>query len=83
MPDHITYHGVLPFNEKEHNFLDNDSEDTTMKSINILFDEGLIRKITDDTKYDNLIKLAIFCHNKEGLPKNIYLSKNIFPLFYL
>ncbi len=49
----------------------NPREDNTMKTINILFDEGLLRKITTDTKYDNIIKLAIFCHNKEGLPKNI------------
>lgn len=46
-------------------------DDETMKSINILFDEGIIRKITEDTKYDTIIKLAIFCHNKEGLPPNI------------
>ena len=65
------FHDIGNFNEDNHNYLDNSEEDSTMKSINILFDEGLIRKITDDTKYDNLIKLAIFCHNKDGLPKNI------------
>ena len=65
------YHDIGNFNEKDYNYLDSNGEDTTMKSIEILFDEGLIRKITEDTKYDNLIKLAIFCHNKEGLPKNI------------
>lgn len=46
-------------------------DDETMRSINILFDEGIIRKITEETKYDTIIKLAIFCHNKEGLPPNI------------
>ncbi len=46
-------------------------DDETMRSINILFDEGIIRKITPETKYDTIIKLAIFCHNKEGLPPNI------------
>lgn len=65
------FHDIGNFNEKDYNLLDNNEEDMTMKSINILFDEGLIRKITEDTKYDNLIKLAIFCHNKDGLPKNI------------
>ena len=65
------FHDIGAFNEKSYNYLDNVEEDMTMKSIEILFDEGLIRKITDETKYDNLIKLAIFCHNKEGLPKNI------------
>ena len=50
---------------------DSPKEDNTMKTIDILFKEGIIRKILDDTKYDNVIKIAIYCHNKEGLPKNI------------
>ena len=65
------FHDIGNFSEKDYNYLDNNNDDVTMKSINILFDEGVIRKITDDTQYDNLIKLAIFCHNKDGLPKNI------------
>lgn len=65
------FHDIGNFNEKDYNYLDNNSEDSTMKSINVLFEEGLIRKITKETKYDNIIKLAIFCHNKDGLPKNI------------
>ena len=65
------FHDIGSFERKSHNYLDYDEEDTSMKSIEILFDEGIIRKITDDTKYDNLIKLGIFCHNKDGLPKNI------------
>lgn len=46
-------------------------EDETMRTINVLFDEGIIRKIIEDKKYDTIVKLAIFCHNKEGLPPNI------------
>lgn len=65
------FHDIGNFEQKNYNYLDNTEEDSTMKSINILFEEGLIRKITEDTKYDNIIKLAIFCHNKDGLPKNI------------
>ena len=65
------FHDIGNFENKNYNFLDANSEDMSMRSIEILFDEGLLRKITDETKYDNLIKLGIFCHNKEGLPKNI------------
>lgn len=65
------FHDIGNFSDKDYNYLDNSNEDTAMKSIDILFDGGLIRKITKDTKYDNMIKLAIFCHNKDGLPKNI------------
>ena len=65
------FHDIGNFEVKSYNYLDNIEEDTTMKSIEILFEDGLLRKITKETKYDNLIKLGIFCHNKEGLPKNI------------
>lgn len=65
------FHDIGNFENKNNNYLDANQEDMSMRSIEILFDEGLLRKITDDTKYDNLIKLGIFCHNKEGLPKNI------------
>lgn len=65
------FHDIGAFEQKNYNYLDAYEEDMSMRSIEILFDEGLIRKITDETKYDNLIKLAIFCHNKDGLPKNI------------
>ena len=65
------FHDIGNFNEVNYNNGVDDDEDITMKSINILFDDGIIRKIIQDTQYDNMIKLAIFCHNKEGLPKNI------------
>jgi len=65
------FHDIGNFEQSNYSFLDNNEEDSAMKSINILFDGGIIRKITSDTKYDNLIKLGIFCHNKDGLPKNI------------
>lgn len=65
------FHDIGSFENKIYNNLDYEEEDTTMKSIEILFDEGLIRKITPETKYDNIIKLGIFCHNKDGLPQGI------------
>ena len=65
------FHDIGNFEQRTYNYLDANEEDMSMRSIEILFDEGLLRKITDETKYDNLIKLAIFCHNKDGLPKNI------------
>ena len=65
------FHDIGNFEQKNYNYLDNPNEDSTMKSIHILFDEGLLRKITSETKYDTLIKLGIFCHNKDSLPQNI------------
>lgn len=65
------FHDIGNFEQNSYNYLDNQQEDSTMKSIHILFDEGLLRKITNETKYDTLIKLGIFCHNKDALPQNI------------
>ena len=65
------FHDIGNFEQKNYNYLDNQDEDSTMRSIHVLFDEGLLRKITEETKYDTLIKLGIFCHNKDALPKNI------------
>jgi len=65
------FHDIGAFTEKNQNYLDAFSDDISMKSINILFDEGLLRKITDDTKYDTIIKLGIYCHNKEAIPDKL------------
>jgi len=46
-------------------------ENVTNKTIEVLFEKGLIREITKDTRYDNVIKFAIYAHDKEGLPNNI------------
>lgn len=48
-----------------------DVEDFALKSAELLFSNGVLRKISDDTKYDNVIKLAIYACNKNGLPANI------------
>lgn len=49
-----------------------ESVDYSKRSIDILFDnEALIRGITDDTKYDDIIKVSIYCQNKNGLPSGL------------
>ena len=46
-------------------------EDYALKSAELLFNEGILRNITDDTSYDEVIKLAIYAQDKNGLPSNI------------
>ena len=65
------FHEIGGFTSSNTYNIELDEVDYSMKYIEVLFDEGLIRKITPDTKYDNIIKIAIYCHNKNGLPKNI------------
>ena len=64
------FHGVGSFSNKYKTVLNlEDGMDYNKESVNILFDKDkLMRKITDNTKYDDIIKIAIYCQNKYGLP---------------
>ena len=67
------FHDISLYSNKNKNciFLDSD-DDCTKDTIDILFDKDkLIRDVIGDSKYDNYIKLAIYCHNKNGLPKGV------------
>ncbi|MCI6265595.1 MAG: HD domain-containing protein [Erysipelotrichaceae bacterium] len=47
-----------------------DNTDKSKESLDILFEkEKLIRNITENKKYDDIIKIAIYCQNKNGLPQ--------------
>lgn len=66
------FHEIANFDEAPNYTIENENlEDYALKSVEVLFDKQLIRKITDDTKYDDVIKLAIFACNKNGLPSNV------------
>ena len=64
------FHGIGSFSNKYKTVLNlEDGTDYNKMSVNILFDKDkLIRDITSDTKYDDIIKIAIYCQNKNGLP---------------
>ena len=66
------FHNISMVNNKFKNcILTEDDTDKVKETIDILFEnQKLMRKITDDTKYDDIIKIAIYCQNKNGLPKN-------------
>ena len=65
------FHNIGIFSNKVNNYLVfGDNTENAKQTIDILFDkENLIRKITDDTKYDDVIKIAIYCQYKQGLPQ--------------
>lgn len=66
------FHDISTFNNKNTNYMFDDTVDYNKKSVEILFDtDKLIRQITDKTDYDDIIKIAIYCQNKNGLPKNL------------
>ena len=65
------FHDIGNFSNKFKTcFILEDSTDQSKVSIDILFEKDkLMRKITDDTKYDDVIKIAMYCQNKDGLPQ--------------
>ncbi len=65
------FHGIGSFSNKYNTVLNlEDGTDYNKMSVEILFEKDkLIRDITSDTKYDDIIKIAIYCQNKYGLPK--------------
>ena len=64
------FHGIGSFSNKYKTVLNlEDGTDYNKESVSILFDtDKLMRNITDDKKYDDVIKVAIYCQNKNGLP---------------
>lgn len=65
------FHDISMFSNKlKTSIILDDDGDYARESINILFEsDKLIRDITSDTKYDDVIKVVIYCQNKRGLPK--------------
>ena len=57
--------------KKYHTFLDKDSINHGEFGVKILFEEGLIRKFIEETKYDEIIKNAILNHNRAKIDENL------------
>ena len=70
------FHDVGMFSNKTKNCLTlEDDTDKTKESIDILFEtDKLLRSITSDTKYDNAIKIAIYCSNTFKILESFILA---------
>ena len=65
------FHEIGNFSKTPNYHIDEDNEDSYEKTIDILFNKGLIREISKDNKYDNIIKMALFAYDKNGFPSDI------------
>ena len=66
------FHEIGSFDKNpDFHIINDNNEDYTNKTLEILFTNGLIRKITSDTKYDGIIKFSIYSLNKNGYPNNL------------
>ena len=65
------FHEIGNFSSTPNYHIDEDNEDSSNKAIDVLFNKGLIREISKDKTYDNVIKIALFAYDKNGFPDNI------------
>lgn len=65
------FHEIGNFSKTPNYYMDSNDDDTAEKSVNILFNKGLLREISKETKYDNMIKLAIYSCDRVGFPSDI------------
>ena len=65
------FHEIGNFSKTPNYHIEDDDDDVYEKTIQILFSKGLIREITKENKYDNIIKLAIYAYDKNGFPSDI------------
>lgn len=65
------FHEIGNFSKTPNYHIDEDDDNTYEKSIDVLFNKGLLREITEDTKYDETIKLAILSCERDGFINNI------------
>lgn len=60
-----------------HTFVDKDSINHGECGVNILFEQGLIRKFIKEDKYDKIIKLAILNHNRAEIEEGLTERENL------
>ncbi len=65
------FHEIGNFSLTPNYHIDDDIDDAYDKTINVLFTKGLIREISKETKYDNIIKMALYAYDKDGFPSDI------------
>lgn len=65
------FHEIGNFSKTPNYRINDEDDDVNEKSIDVLFNTGLLREITKDTSYDEIVKLAIYAIDKNGFPKDI------------
>ena len=57
--------------KQTNDFLDSKDFDHANHGVKVLFEDNLIRKFIENNKYDNIIKKAIYNHNKYKIEENL------------
>lgn len=65
------FHEIGSFSKTPDFHIGEDNEDSYDKTIEVLFNKGLLREISKDKSYDNIIRMALFAYDKDGFPSDI------------
>ena len=65
------FHEIGNFSKTPNYRINEEDDESSEKTLEILFNKGLIRDITKETTYDDIIKMAIYACDKNGFPKDI------------
>lgn len=65
------FHEIGNFSKTPNYHIDEEDDDSYDRTINVLFNKKLIREISKETKYDDIIKKAIYAYDKNGFPSDI------------
>lgn len=65
------FHEIGNFSKTPNYRINEEDDEVIEKTLDILFNKKLIRDITKDNSYDEIIKMAIYAIDKNGFPKNI------------
>ena len=65
------FHEIGNFSKTPNYRINEDDDGVCEKTLEILFVKGLIRDISKDTTYDEIIKMAIYGIDRNGFPKGI------------
>lgn len=65
------FHEIANFSKTPNYRINEEDDDISERSLDILFNKGIIRDITKDTTYDEIIKMAIYGIDRNGFPRGI------------
>ena len=65
------FHEIGNFSKTPNYHMDDDTDNSYEKTIDVLFNKKLIREISKETKYDEVIKMALYAYDKNGFPGDI------------
>ena len=72
------FHEIANFDSVNSYRVNEQFEDDSLKTIDVLFKQGLIKDITSNSNYNDIIKTSILSYNKDDLPTDIDSKTRVF-----